>query len=327
MKGAARGRVFGGNAGLWLFQKKFRSKDNVSNEKRQNSIAISAPVKDVNSNHLEFSSINEERNSIKCSPDSSTSEDMNDVLIDKKSGLFLTKFDVASINCIGKSNKRGVFGVRKRHFESTDCDSDTSVAMLSASSHGYNKRHRNLTMASSVQSSTASQFHLSSISSPNQSALSVAVESADTFLVEIIGNAARDNKIPNNVITDTTNLTQQSESTSVFDFDKDPVTQQLGSKTNLDAARQFFAQLDSDQTLLQIEDVSCGPEPLSTRKRSKVIRTTRGKLPSNVAKREYHIYCQACQSSKVKPFSMKSFLHQRSDYFRVGDVYDGMFDE
>ena len=334
MREASKGRVFGGNAGLWLFHKKFRSKGSVSNEKRQQPLVLSVAVNDKDADHLEYSGLNEVQGSIQCSPNpihfsisSSANDSNNDKLIATKSESLRTNVDIASINFTLKNHKRGVFGVRKRHFEATGSDSDTSVAMLSASSEGYNKKHRTRKIASSVKST--SQSDLSFISSQNHTSSFVGVECPDSSSAGSTGtsNTSRGTSIPNIVIADVANLTQQSESTSVFDFDKNPETQQLGCKTNLDVARQFFAQLDSDQTLLQIEDVRCGPEPPSTRKKRKVIRTTRGKLPSNVAKSEYHKYCQACQSSKVKPFSMERFLQQRSDYFRVGDVYDGMFDE
>lgn len=335
MKGYARGRVFGGNAGLWLFQKKFRSKDKESNEKRQNPSA-SSTVKVGNVDHLDYLCIDEVQGSIKCSPEStqnssSSGSDIDELVVDK-SDIVATSIEVSTINCVGKSQKRRVFRARKRHYENNGSDSDSSVAILSSSSQGYNaKRHCHsgtLTNTISVPPS-ASNLHLSSISSPNHTASSVEVEAANDEFVDDNDDTFLGKEIPNTVlpVADAANLTQQSESTSVFDFDKDIGTKQLGSKTSLDVARQFFAQLDSDQTLLQIEDVRRCPEPPSTRKKSKVVHTTRGKLPSHVAKREYHKYCQACRSSKIKPFSIERFLQQRSEYFRVGDVYDGMFDE
>jgi hypothetical protein len=334
MRGTARRRVFGGNAGLWLFQKKFLSKDKESNENRQ-IFSASSTVKVGNDDHLDHSCIAELRDSIKCSPESTENSSYpstdNDELVLEKSDIVATSVDVSTtgISHIGKTHKRGVFRARKRHFENNSSDSDSSVAMFSASSQGDNKRHCHggtLTTGSSVPPST-SNFNLASISSPNHTLSSVELKDAHAVFVDDNDDTVRDREMPNTIIADAANLTQQSESTSVFDFDKDPVTKQLGSKTSLDVARQFFAQLDSDQTLLQIEDVRHGPEPPSTKKKSKVVHTTRGKLPPNVAKREYRKYCQACQSSKIKPFSMDRFLQQRSEYFRVGDVYDGMFDE
>lgn len=327
MRGAARRRVFGGNAGLWLFQKKFRAKDNDTNEQQQNASVSAVRAKDGDAGHIAFV----ERDSTKCSPESTQSSRssiyrgvINSEQIIKKSEMIPRTLDISNTHGFGKSHKRGVFGVRKRHFESNGSDSDTSVVITASSGQGNTKRYRPLTTTCSVQSSTASQFYSSSSSSLNKTALSDAEESDEALFTE---TTMQGNIIPSSVITDVENLTQQSESTSIFDFDKDVVTQQLGSKTSLDVARQFFAQLDSDQTLLQIEDVRRGAEPPSTRKKSKVVRTTRGKLPYNVAEREYRKYCQACQSSKVKPFSLERFLKQRSEYFRVGDIFDGMFDE
>ena len=325
MKGTTRGRVFGGgNAGLWLFQKKVRSEGNGSYGKRQNPL-VSTIVNDRNTDHIEWSHVDEVRDSVKCSPDPSSLSEQ----ILEKADIIATSADVSSINFMGRSRKRGVFGVRKRHFESNGSDSDTSVAVLSTSSNSSSQRHRrSQTPTNASSGDSISQCHLSSASSPNQTTSSVETVSANDVSVGIGSNDTfHRTKIPSTVMADVTNLTQQSESTSVFDFDKDPATRQLGSKTSLDVAQHFFAKLDSDQTLLRIEDVRQGPEPPSTRKKSKVVHTTRGRLPFNVAKREYREYCHACQSSKIKPFSMERFLQQRSEYFRAGDVFDGMFDE
>jgi len=96
---------------------------------------------------------------------------------------------------------------------------------------------------------------------------------------------------------------------------------QPGHRTSLDVARAFFAKIDADQSLLTL---SASPTP--DRRRRKV-RTTRGRLSAKVANAEYQNYCQACRDSNVKPLPMRDFLTQRSEFFRAGEVFDGMFDE
>ena len=125
---------------------------------------------------------------------------------------------------------------------------------------------------------------------------------------------------------------------SKFDFDQtdgpnatigripDYVTRrrrQPGYRTSLDVARAFFAHIDADPTLLTLE--RDGPTPPPRRRRP--VHTTRGRLPPEVAQAAYQNYCAACRDATVSPLPLSAFLQQRSEFFRTGEVFNGMFDD
>jgi hypothetical protein len=344
MRGALRGGVFGGNAGLWLFQKKFRSKDNDSN---QLPVPVSVQVEQkkspcipegdgeldddrcqrVSSRRLHQSPVNCSGESTQFSIASCKSDDSHGKKIEAEQ----THCYSPTINKTARNNKRGVFGVRKRQYENCCSDSESTLATAST----YSERDSDETNIRRIKpTSTFSsdrilkERQLHSVSSEGHSSPSMSSgDVGSSYCDDVTCRPFQHGHVENTVVNVATKLSQQSETLSVFDFDKDPIQSSEGKKPEIDIARQFFAQLDSDQTLLQIEDVRDGPEPPSISKKSRIVKTTRGKLPLHVATEEYSKYCQACRTSKVKPFSIERFLQQRSEYFRVGDVYDGMFDE
>lgn len=94
-------------------------------------------------------------------------------------------------------------------------------------------------------------------------------------------------------------------------------------RTSLDVARDFFAKIDADPTLLTLELQHDSPNPNTSRP----VYTSRGQLPRKVALAEYQIYCAACREATVTPIPMPAFLQQRSQFFRPDEVFDGMFDD
>jgi len=122
---------------------------------------------------------------------------------------------------------------------------------------------------------------------------------------------------------------------SIFDFETSEATaavastvvrqqQQPGHHTSLDVARAFFEKIDADPSLLTLEQCDGRSSPTPRKPR---VGTTRGKLPRAVAEREYQNYCTACRDSRVRPLPMRNFLEQRSEFFRAGEVFEGMFDD
>ena len=124
---------------------------------------------------------------------------------------------------------------------------------------------------------------------------------------------------------------------SKFDFDQNDGTnatigripdyvtrkrRQPGHRTSLDVARAFFAHIDADPTLLTLERDGPTPPP-----RRRPVHTTRGRLPTEVAQAAYQNYCAACRDATVSPLPLSAFLQQRSEFFRTGEVFNGMFDD
>lgn len=269
-----------------------------------------------------------------------------------------------------RKQRRRVFGVRKRHFvsnksggatsndDTTDCstDSSTTSSIHSTSDENISLQQNNglpvesvgLLSTTSSTSFVSHHSYSSTTSDANSSDHSLKgvtendlPEEATNVTATAIFNDCSDSS-QSQQPKDTTHFhSQESQSSSMFDFDKHQAmtgslqksslqqTLQLGYQTPLDVARAFLEQLDSDQTLLNLEDVSCSQETCSGKKLDTrtVVATTRGKLSQSMAQTEYRKYCQACREANVKPFSMRVFLEQRSSCFRTGDVFDGMFDE
>ena len=153
------------------------------------------------------------------------------------------------------------------------------------------------------------------------------VETKDTT------NAANENERSALTSVDDTTASQQCDD-SIFDVDSE--TNDLSSRdrlqhppgqdyhhTSLDVARAFFAKIDADPTLLTLEQQQDSPNPTS----KPVCSTTRGRLPRKVALAEYQIYSATCREASVPPIPMPEFLQQRSQFFRPGEVFDGMFDD
>jgi hypothetical protein len=102
---------------------------------------------------------------------------------------------------------------------------------------------------------------------------------------------------------------------------------QPGPKTALSVAREFFSTLDKttlhivttdDDTKDPVDTFGSNTEPIHTR---------RGKLPNEVVRTEYHKYKDACRCANIHPLSQREFLQQRAQFYRPGEIFDGMFDE
>jgi hypothetical protein len=106
---------------------------------------------------------------------------------------------------------------------------------------------------------------------------------------------------------------------------------QPGPQTALLVAREFFSKLD--QTSLNIvtdnnnsNDNNTDPE-LDNDCSKIPIHTRRGKLPRDLVRTEYRKYKDACRCANIRPLSQREFLHQRAEFFRPGEIFDGMFDD
>lgn len=332
----ARRGVFGGTAGLWLLRKKHRKGEAAARtQSTECSVALDdepcrskkeswigwddercRPV--YNDDHSTASTQPSSNNSVNGNNNSDTSITASPPEYALQKSPDTPKESLIKMAANNNKGRRRVFAVRKRHYvpvTETHSPSPSSDAS-SSSEHHPSKRIRLESSSSGIKSSSSSKSEFT-----ERNGATVFVNIFDASIQSKDG----DKDIPK--------LSQESESSSVFDFEKqneketEPTeVRQPGHQTSLDVARAFFEQLDSDQTLLTLEDVSCSQETRSGVKQS-IVKTTRGKLPPKVAQTEYRKYCTVCRGSKVKPLPMERFLEQRGTYFRRGDVFDGMFDE
>ena len=109
---------------------------------------------------------------------------------------------------------------------------------------------------------------------------------------------------------------------TVFEFVDEPVHQQPSSTTSVNAAKAFFARLDTTQKL--VIDGSNSPQMPGQR----CVRTTRTTNMANpTLKDEYDRYSAASIESGVKPLSIKEYAVNRGTYFRTSDMFDGFLDD
>lgn len=353
----ARRGVFGGTAGLWLLQKKYQQWGAAYHDRRVSCTGTSVRDNDesfsasTNSGASRVGWDDEQcrpvyddlpTSSTHASPSNNSEEHDDDAALASPPSVMKKSSDASRKQMVTMTEKssycngrRGVFGTRKRHYfvpipescgsiTSSDNDSFTNSSRLDDRQY---KRIR-LELSSSLSSSNQT--------SESGNSKGFKRDAAESFVVAVrndTSNSEDDNKIGWNFNAVSSKLSQKSlsSSSSVFDFDKSQKQlkpteiRQPGCQTSVDVARDFFAELDADQTLLTLEDESSRYEPSSGRKQS-IVKTSRNKLPPKVAHSEYSKYCVVCRESDVKPLPKICFLEQRSTYFRTGDVFDGMFD-
>jgi hypothetical protein len=338
----ARRGVFGGTAGIWLLRKKLREQkgdapatvalpaDSRSSSKSTKDSAderVPSPSKN-GSTWIGWDDVRE-RPIYDGHSTTSTKNDDSDASVGLPPSMsnggksHTPKELLIKTKNIATKGRRGVFVVRKHHFVPVT-ETRNSPTSDESSMSSYVHQHKRICIQSS--SSSKSSARGKSIETDRKNTGSYV----DTVFNDITNNNGPSK--PNKKSKDGSKLSQESDSYSIFDFDKHQQEVELtevrqpGYQTTLSVARAFFAQLDSDHTLLTLEGVSCCQESCSATKQSE-IKTTRGKLPPKVAQAQYRKYCAVCSESKVKPLPIERFLEQRSTFFRSGDVFDGMFDE